>query len=233
MLPDGLSDIELCHSNLPIDNILGCKTALTRTALAYQTERKHLKALIPIREYMQKTHQPTNYLIQPLMKYFHRLLEVYWEFNGTQIGSQTVAQISSNMANIQTLLQNGLQPDHPDLKDTILCALALNSFSRLTGQGSISFLGKLHHILPYPCDHRLEAALIAELFASYLYFPISNPETLMAQGLEHFEHFEDSDLKCRLSAYPWSMKTDISCKVNCTWIVHSIIYHMVPTFQLL
>jgi hypothetical protein len=226
MLPDGLSDIELCHSNLPIDNILGCKTALIRTALAHRDEQKRLKALVPIREYMQKTYQPTNYLIQPLMKYFHQILDLYWEFDGTQMGSQTAAQISSNVANIQTLLQNGLQPDHPDLKDTILCALALNQFNRLTGRGAISFLGQLHHILPHPCDHRLEASLITEFLGSDLYIPISNPEILVAQASEHFEHFEDPDLKCGLSIFASDMKTNISLQVDSTALSGIIIYIM-------
>jgi hypothetical protein len=52
MLPDGLSDVELVQSKLPIDNILGCKAALIRTSLAYSDEHKQLKALVPIREYM-------------------------------------------------------------------------------------------------------------------------------------------------------------------------------------
>jgi hypothetical protein len=176
---------------------------------------------------MEKTHWPANYLIQPLVKYFQQILKLYWENHGTQIGSQIFGQILSNVANIQTILQNGLQPDLPDLKGTIFCALSLNSFSRLTGRGAISFLGKLHHILPNPCDHQLEISLIAESFASHMYFPISNPETLMAQGLEHLQHFEDSDLKCRLSVYPWHMKTDVSVQVTSTSLPGIIIYIMV------
>jgi hypothetical protein len=35
MLPDGLSDVELVQSKLPIDNILACKSALIGTTLAY------------------------------------------------------------------------------------------------------------------------------------------------------------------------------------------------------
>ncbi|KAJ7796242.1 hypothetical protein B0H13DRAFT_1934655 [Mycena leptocephala] len=58
MLPDGLSDVELVQSKLPIDNILGCKAALIRTSLAYSDENKRLKALVPIREYMQKIQPP-------------------------------------------------------------------------------------------------------------------------------------------------------------------------------
>ncbi|KAJ7915966.1 P-loop containing nucleoside triphosphate hydrolase protein [Mycena leptocephala] len=63
MLPDGLSDVELVQSRLPLDNILGCKAALIRTSLAYSDEHKRLKALVPIREYMQKIHPPGDHLI--------------------------------------------------------------------------------------------------------------------------------------------------------------------------
>jgi hypothetical protein len=196
MLPDGLSDIELSHSNLPIDNILDCKTALIRTALAYQDEKKRLKALVPIREYMKKFYQPGHDLIRPLLEYFKELLELYQDLNGSQMNSSAV-QILSNFANIQTILKDGLQPNHPDLKDTVFCALHLNLFSRVMGKGVISFLTQLHHVLPDPCDHHLEAALIAELFASSHLFTILNPETLVAQALEHFEYFNDPDLKCR------------------------------------
>ncbi|KAJ7849917.1 hypothetical protein B0H13DRAFT_1563276, partial [Mycena leptocephala] len=73
MLPDGLSDVELVQSKLPIDNILGCKAALIRTTLAYSNEHKLLKALVPIREYMQKIQPPGDHLIQPLLKHFQEL----------------------------------------------------------------------------------------------------------------------------------------------------------------
>jgi hypothetical protein len=230
MLPDGLSDAELSHSNLPIVNILDCKTALIRTALAYIDTQKRLKALVPIREYMQSILQPSTHLIQPLLKYFQELLELYQKYRGTQDGSATNAQILSNVANIQNLLQNGLQPNYPDLDKSVSAGLCLNLWSRDIGRGPISLLGRLHQALTHHIDHRLEASLIAELFVSYTYFPISNPETLVAQGLEHFEHFEDSDLKCRLSAYPWCMKTDLSCKVNSTTMLLSIIVNIQTVF---
>ncbi|KAJ7907824.1 hypothetical protein B0H13DRAFT_1550716, partial [Mycena leptocephala] len=70
MLPDGLSDVELVQSKLPLDNILDCKAALIRTTLAYSDEHKRLKVLVPIREHMQKIHPPGDYLIQPLLKHF-------------------------------------------------------------------------------------------------------------------------------------------------------------------
>jgi hypothetical protein len=225
MLPDGLSDVELLQSKLPIEDIRNCKTTLIRTALAYLDDKKQLKALVPIREYMQKTHPPRNGLIKPLFKHFHELLELYKDFSGTPMTSATVGQISLNLANIQSLLQNGLQKDHPDLVNYVLSVLYLNLFSRLQGQGSVSLLGQLHNILPYLCDHRLEAFLIVEHFGSHSNVSISDPEALVAQALEHFEHFEDSDLKCRLSADTWYMKTNINFQVDSTTMLHTIMQH--------
>jgi hypothetical protein len=40
MLPDGLADVDLIKSKLPLENILKCKTALKSTALAYSDEDK-------------------------------------------------------------------------------------------------------------------------------------------------------------------------------------------------
>jgi hypothetical protein len=92
------------------------------------------------------------------------------------------------------------------------------------GPGAISFLEQLHHVLPDPCEYQLEAALITELFGSSYLSPISNTETLMAQALEHFEYFDDPDLKCRPTFYTLYMKTDCTgFKVNSMSVLQTII----------
>ncbi|KAF7364632.1 hypothetical protein MVEN_00332500 [Mycena venus] len=48
ILPDGLSDVELLHSDLPIKDILTCKAILLGTSLAYQDDKKRLKSLVPV-----------------------------------------------------------------------------------------------------------------------------------------------------------------------------------------
>ncbi|KAJ7480753.1 hypothetical protein FB451DRAFT_977591, partial [Mycena latifolia] len=73
VLPDGLSDAELVQPNLPIDNIRACKATLLATALAYIDGQRRFKALVPIREHMQKNHPPMPHLVQPLLKYFQDL----------------------------------------------------------------------------------------------------------------------------------------------------------------
>ncbi|KAJ7603709.1 P-loop containing nucleoside triphosphate hydrolase protein, partial [Mycena polygramma] len=115
MLLNGLSDVELVQSKLPIDKVLGCKAALIGTSLAYSDSNKRLKVLVPIREYMMKVQPPQDDLIQPIRKYFQQLLELYKEYEGTYTASGTVLRISSNLANIQNVLEDGLKPDRPDL----------------------------------------------------------------------------------------------------------------------
>jgi hypothetical protein len=199
MLPDGLSDVELVQSKLPIDNILGCKAALIRTALAYSDEHKQLKVLLPIREYMQKIQPPGDHLIRPLRKHFQELLEFYTEYQGNRSSSSTVARVLSNYSNIQNVLRNGLQPGLPDLVNSIYCTCYLNNFSRHIGQGPTSLIQQICSVLPYPRDHRLEAYCITELLNSWGLYSVSNADTLISDGLEHFKEFNDPDLKCMLS----------------------------------
>ncbi|KAJ7275947.1 P-loop containing nucleoside triphosphate hydrolase protein, partial [Mycena rebaudengoi] len=59
MLPDGLSDVDLLQSKLPIPDILACKATLIKTALAFVGQDKHLKVLVPIREHILHIHPPS------------------------------------------------------------------------------------------------------------------------------------------------------------------------------
>jgi hypothetical protein len=201
MLPDGLSDAELVQSNLPIDNILSCKATLICTTLAYKDEHKRLKALAPIREYMQKIRPPGDHLVRPLLKYFQELLEFFMEYRGTQSSLGTVTRVSSNYSNIQNVVRHGLQQGHPDLVDSIYCTCYLNQFSRLIGWGPSPLTGQIHDILPHPSNHRLEAYFIITLFNSGMHYTMSNPETLVSEALEHFKQFDEPDLECMLSDF--------------------------------
>jgi GTPase SAR1 family protein len=197
MLPDGLSDAELVQSNLPIGNILGCKVGLIRTSLVYTDEQKRLKALVPIREYVQKIHPPGDHLVQPLLKHFQELLELYVDTYGTQSTSTIVTRISSNFSNIQNILQNRLQLDQIDLRDTIYCICNLAQFSRRNGQGSIPLIIQVHNMLPHLHDPHLEVYFITELLASHRYYPVSNIS--ISCYSKKIEQVHDTDLKCMFS----------------------------------
>ncbi|KAJ7816193.1 hypothetical protein B0H13DRAFT_1923724 [Mycena leptocephala] len=211
MLPDGLSDVELEQSKLPLDNILGCKAALIRTSLAYSDEYKQLKALVPIREYMQKIQPPGDHLIQPLLKYFQELLEFY---QGNQSSSSTVVRVSSNYSNIQNVLQNGLKQGHPDLVNSIYCTCYLNNLMQRIGQGATPLIQHIRNVLPYPRDYRLEAYFIMEWLNLWDLHSISNPDPLVSDALEHFKHFDDPDLKCDMTSAMKFCQAAISLAVS-------------------
>ncbi|KAJ7629197.1 hypothetical protein DFH06DRAFT_722321, partial [Mycena polygramma] len=191
MLPDGLSDLELVQSGFPIKNIQQCKVALIRTSLVYVDSRKRLKVLVPIREYMQKSHPSDSHMIHPLLNYYNDLLESFQATPSPQI----VARVSSNYSNIQNILRNELHRDNPDLGKCIYSACHVNRFSRHIGQG-VTYLmdaileGYLDDCAPQPMVY-----FMTELFNSASYRSIPNAEVLMAQALEYFDHIEDSDLR--------------------------------------
>ncbi|KAJ7180882.1 P-loop containing nucleoside triphosphate hydrolase protein, partial [Mycena filopes] len=58
ILPDGLSDAELVQSNLPIENILSCKSVLIATSLAYKDNKGRFRSLVPVREHLRQLSPP-------------------------------------------------------------------------------------------------------------------------------------------------------------------------------
>ncbi|KAJ7448930.1 P-loop containing nucleoside triphosphate hydrolase protein, partial [Mycena latifolia] len=76
ILPDGLSNVELLQSSLPIPDILTCKAVLLQTSLAYINSIR-LKVLVPIREHVQQIHPPSPSLVHPLRQHFHSILDLY------------------------------------------------------------------------------------------------------------------------------------------------------------
>ncbi|KAJ7770057.1 hypothetical protein B0H16DRAFT_1777129 [Mycena metata] len=117
ILPDGLSDTELKQSNFAIQDILDCKRALLRTALAYTDDHKWLKTLVPIREYMKKFLPPTDEMIRLLLKHFQELLKLFMLDGGKQSAALCIERLTLNYTNILNIIQNGLRPGHPDLAD--------------------------------------------------------------------------------------------------------------------
>ncbi|KAJ7482685.1 hypothetical protein FB451DRAFT_1442241, partial [Mycena latifolia] len=195
MLPDGLSDIELLQSRLPIENVLACKAALLRTALVYTDEQKRLKALVPIREYMQKIHPPGAHIVQPLLQHFNELLELHGTYHGTLSSPGMVIRITSNLTNIRNILMNGLQRDNPDLVKTIKCTCLFDCFITQTGRGYDQLIHSIPNVLPQPTDHRLEVYFIQTLLDQRTN-NLPRAEDLVKQALECFPHFDDPNLKC-------------------------------------
>jgi hypothetical protein len=195
ILPDGLSDIELLQSNLPIQNILKCRAILLATSLAYQDDKKRLRSLIPIREYIQRYYPPSQALSQSLRKYFHSLLDLYQKYNGEQLQS-VVIQITLNLGNLQEILRQGLHDGSPNLADTIYCILSLNSFYRVTGHIRTTLMDYIPPVFPRPCNHQLQTSCLIEALLSYRQHSPLMTEPLIAQVMTQFQHIDDPALEC-------------------------------------
>lgn len=198
ILPDGLSDIELIQSKLPIQNVLACKVVLLSTSLAFVDDKKRLKSLAPIREHMQYFHPVESSLIQPLQKHFHKLLDAYRKFKGSHQAAGKINEITVNLGNLQQVLLKGLHSQNPDLTDTIQCTISLNDFSIVSGHGWHVLMDQIPLVFPQPCNHRLETKFITEVLDSAAYHSIVDPELLVAQAISQFNHFNDPVLECEL-----------------------------------
>jgi hypothetical protein len=200
MLPDGLTDVDLIQTKLPLENILKCKTILKSTALAYSDEHERLKVLMPIREYLQQHQPPGDHLVQSLFKYFQEMLAFYVEYMGTQSISSTVSQLKSNHSNIQNVLQWGLKQKQSTLSNSIYCVCYFSGFSDLNMQVKTPLMGQIQDLLPQLNDHQLKAYFLIESIRLWQDYPTSDPEALASQIVELFKDFDDPDLKCVLSA---------------------------------
>ncbi|KAJ7135126.1 hypothetical protein C8R46DRAFT_1325918, partial [Mycena filopes] len=196
ILPDGLSDAELQQAKFPLRNILGCKDALVRTALAYIDEHKRLKVLVPIREYMQKLRPPTDRMIKPLLCHFQELVEVHTTHRGQKSGVMLVTQVKSNFTNIQNIFRHDLYSEHSEFRDTVSEICNLSRFSCLEGQGKISLMDELSGFAP-KFDHSGHVTFIMETLKSWQSGSISNSNALIVQGIEHLHHCDASMLKAR------------------------------------
>jgi hypothetical protein len=200
ILPDGLSDVELAQSKLPIPNILACKATLLATSLAYQDTNKRLRSLLPIREHMQHFLPPSRFLAQSLRTHFYSILKLYQKYKDEQRHS-LVNQIASNLGNLQEVLQLGLSKNDPNLVDTMYCAFSLNSFYRVTGRGHTPLMDTIPMSFPQPTDHRLETSFFRELILSRILFsgihtPVLKPEIVIPRVFSYFQHFTDPGLEC-------------------------------------
>ncbi|KAJ7460157.1 hypothetical protein FB451DRAFT_1500392 [Mycena latifolia] len=219
LLPDGLSDVELTQSNLPMKDIFTCKAALVRTSLAYLDPGHRLKVLVPIREYIQTIHQTSPTLVHPLRQYFHALLQLYRRYHGLRKG-QIVNQLAPNMGNLQSLISHGLNLNDADLPETFRCAMALNGYHRAVGRNPAISMDYLFNIAQQLEDQQLTAVLITEIFLTWQRCPISDAKELIDKAQKYFStNVHDPATECRfyhaIGAYFSDHDQDVPKALEC------------------
>ncbi|KAJ7656614.1 hypothetical protein B0H17DRAFT_1337963 [Mycena rosella] len=122
ILPDGLSQGEILHSKLPIRNVLGCKSTLIQTSLAYVDVGKRLRVLPPVREYVRAVYPPSPPLKAALRKHYHEILRA-WDIQRSN------THILENFRNLQVLLADALSAGCGDFRQTLVSALRFDQFA--------------------------------------------------------------------------------------------------------
>ncbi|KAJ7815182.1 hypothetical protein B0H14DRAFT_2848558 [Mycena olivaceomarginata] len=168
-------------------DLLSLLTVLLGTSLAYIDVKKRLKSLVPIREHMLLLYPVPTPLIRALRQHFFFLLDLHSNRSATG----TVDPIILNLGNIQNILRDGLNSDHPDIAETIRFTLLLNRFSRLSGRGRTVLMDLAPAVFPQPPDHRLQTQYITEQFASHSFHLIVNPDSLISRAKSSLEHIDD------------------------------------------
>ncbi|KAJ6464917.1 hypothetical protein C8R45DRAFT_1174203 [Mycena sanguinolenta] len=191
ILPDGLSDVELIQSNLGIPQIRACKSVLLGTSLAHLDDKKHLKSLVPIREYLQHFHPVAPAMVLPLQQHFQSLLGIYRKYEGSNQVTNIARDITLNLGNVHQVLSRALIPENPELPEAIRCAISLDSFSRMTGHGSHALMYSIQAILP-PKDHKLAVQFTIEvLLASGYGMSIENRKLLASEAKARCQTLND------------------------------------------
>ncbi|KAJ7106521.1 P-loop containing nucleoside triphosphate hydrolase protein [Mycena epipterygia] len=201
ILPDGILDIELLQNNIPIQDIMWCRSTLLCTSLAYYDTKKWLKSLVPIREHIHSFYPPSQSLFHPLCKHFHLLLDLYQKYHGLHQTNSTINQINLNLGNLQQLLLLELHSENPVISDAINCTVSLCSFRRVTNQHiPIILLNHIQAVFTQPSDHQLKAKVIIELIRSHISCPNINLQVLIDQGMTHFDYYNyNPALKCEFN----------------------------------
>ncbi|KAJ7791110.1 hypothetical protein B0H14DRAFT_3567790 [Mycena olivaceomarginata] len=125
LLPDGISDLDLVQSNIPIQDIPNCKTTLIRTSLAYVDHAGRFKVLAPIRDHIHLARPPS--------------LQLGLDSDHTDVRESVLGTIMLNSLNIT--MNRGLTPlmqrlpgvlsrmDDPELHGRfIICTLSAWQF---------------------------------------------------------------------------------------------------------
>ncbi|KAJ7754733.1 P-loop containing nucleoside triphosphate hydrolase protein [Mycena olivaceomarginata] len=215
ILPDGLADAELVQNNLPISNILSCKATLLVTSLAYQDTNKRLRSLMPVREHVQQFLPPSPSLIQSLRNHFHTLLKLYRTYHWDQL-HPVVNEINLNLQNLHNVLQCGLHDKAPDVAETIISIISLNSFYRITRGGYTVLMIHLQPILHELDDYSLRIHFITEALSSSNRHHISDPMQCVTQAITLLNK------SATLCSNPNSIMQQVFILCTLNWIQHKL-----------
>lgn len=192
LLPDGLSEVDLASLSPAIPDIPKSKTTLLRTSLAYTDHDGRLKALSPIREYIQQAHPAPAALIRPLSKHFLDLVKLWKSFRTLPPGD-LIPRITANLGNIHNIILSSLTEHGPHLKDVVESILFLHQFTQITSRGPTDLIGYVPDLIERLGDDdadEMNGFYILSIFIAQN-SNVPEAEALAAKGIQHYQKAKD------------------------------------------
>ncbi|KAK6977185.1 NB-ARC domain-containing protein [Favolaschia claudopus] len=189
LLPEGISDIDLQQSNLPILDILHCKTILIRSALAYVDQSGKLKVLAPIREYLQTSKPLPPLLVQHLQAHFIDLLKLWTRF---------MDKSSMGDGNLHSIFSYGLRSKGDILKETAEGIILLNGFNLTMNRGLMPLMSRIPEILPMINDHTVHGLYVISSLQSEVFYTLPDATKSITEARDHFKVTGDLEAEAQL-----------------------------------
>jgi tetratricopeptide (TPR) repeat protein len=131
-LPEGVTPEEL-EQICSMEGSYRAALVLRKAGLAFD-ESGRLRVLAPLREYVRRKHPPGEIDLKRLSEFYVNLAIVEGSRIRSKAGSEAIHRLAPQVANIDSVLLQGLKSNDPG--PAIQGALALVDFTRFTGIGS-------------------------------------------------------------------------------------------------
>ncbi|KAJ7479310.1 hypothetical protein FB451DRAFT_1172422 [Mycena latifolia] len=190
ILPDGLSDADLVQADLPIPNILGSKSTLIRTSLAYITSDGRLRVLVPIREHIRTIHPPSAALKYSLRQHFHKILDLWKNFDEL-LPTGIISQITANLGNLNMVLSDALQTEAPDMVANFRSGMFLDDFCFRTNRVSSPLMAIVAERIQSWQQHAVYGEYLLHMVGRPNHVSMQDAEVQISLGHHFFEDRED------------------------------------------
>ncbi|KAJ7646412.1 P-loop containing nucleoside triphosphate hydrolase protein [Mycena polygramma] len=187
LLPSGISDSDFTMLGLPIADLGRAKATLLRTSLA-SSEDGRLKALSPIRQYIQRTCPPTPALVQPLLQFLRELVNIWSSFRQLPSGD-LVPRLKANIGNFRSLFVYAatMEQTREELIQTGLALLKFSHFLSDTSSASDDIFRMIPDIIERAGDDDLHGRYLLQRFIRHYDYDIEDAEALSEKAIQHFE----------------------------------------------
>jgi hypothetical protein len=186
LLPDGIRPQDILAGKVPIPDVRQCQSVLLGTSLAYIDVKGRLKTLSPVREYIRRSHPPSQSLSRPLRTYFQDLLEL-WKSRCQLLSSNLAPELVGYLGNLNQLILEGVMTEDNSARIAIgESIITLNSFSAVMLKGCSPLLQRLPRLIEETGDTALQWKYATTILRNAYYHLIQDPNVLIEEGVQYF-----------------------------------------------